>query len=77
MLDVCDRHDILLARDLPALAPLVNLITSKREMQVLQFEDITYWLDRTKIPQYVFDGTLEKDGKRPFALLHTSGSTGR
>ncbi|CCD55778.1 similar to AMP-binding enzyme [Botrytis cinerea T4] len=76
LLDVCDCHSLLFAQDIQAITPLVNNISSRRNLQVLPFEAVTHWLDSAKVPRYTFDATLEKDASRPFAILHTSGSTG-
>ncbi|PQE27512.1 thioester reductase domain-containing protein [Rutstroemia sp. NJR-2017a BBW] len=75
LLHTCDCHSLLVAQDFPVLNPLVNVITPKRELQVLPFEGIPYWLNHAKVPRYTFDATLENDASRPFAILHTSGST--
>ncbi|KAI9643342.1 hypothetical protein NHQ30_007961 [Ciborinia camelliae] len=76
LLDACDCHNLIVAQDWPALTPVVNVLTSKKRLQVLPFEGIAHWLDHAKVLPYLFDTTLEKDASRPCVILHSSGSTG-
>ena len=46
-------------------------------MKVVQVESLEHWLDDEKLPVYHFEAKLSENPNRPYAILHTSGSTGR
>src|SRR5436305_4384733 len=58
------------------MPPIVNGILSKRPMKIVIVPDIEDWLDRDHVLQYPFHKSYAEARYEPFAVFHTSGSTG-
>lgn len=70
----CDT--ILVAKDFPPFGPALSAILSGRPMKVVHVESLEHWLEDEKLPVYHFEAKLSENPTRPYAILHTSGSTG-
>ena len=76
LFDATECYILLVAEDLPTRTSLVTALASKRELQIVLFQNLDQWIGQEKVPEYPFHATLENDASRPFVILHTSGSTG-
>lgn len=76
LLDATKCNIFITPRDSSNFDQLVSLLSSNRTLQVHRIESIEYLLNKEKVPEYPFHGSLEKDSDQPFVVVHTSGSTG-
>lgn len=49
---------------------------ARRDMKTIVVGELAEWLDETKVPPYPYHKTWDQCHTDPFAVLHTSGSTG-
>ncbi len=76
LLKATDCNTFMVAKDFPSFGPTISAILSERSMNVIQVESLKYWLESKKVPVYNFDTKLSDNPDLPYAILHTSGSTG-
>lgn len=70
----CDN--LLIAKDFPAFRPVLDSITTKRQLRIVEIESVDNLIAKHKVEEYPFTATLNDDPRRPFVVIHTSGSTG-
>lgn len=75
LLDTTKCKVILIANDFPAIKPVATLLAEQRDLQAFPFYPLEHWIGQDKASNYPFVATLDEDGDRAFAILHTSGST--
>lgn len=51
-------------------------ILSERPMQTLELPGLDFWLRESKVPIYKYEKTFEEARLDPFAVMHSSGTTG-
>lgn len=56
--------------------PVVESILRQRSMQLIIVPDLCQWLDNKEAAEYLYKKTFEEARYEPFAVVHTSGSTG-
>jgi acyl-coenzyme A synthetase/AMP-(fatty) acid ligase len=67
---------LIVAADYEAWMPTAEAILAERDMQKVLLRSVDHWLDEGPARPYPFDAKLSDDPRRPFVVLHTSGSTG-
>ena len=55
---------------------VTEAILSERPMQTLELPGLDFWLQESKVPIYKYEKTFEEARLDPFAVLHSSGTTG-
>ncbi|TVY45835.1 Non-canonical non-ribosomal peptide synthetase [Lachnellula subtilissima] len=70
----CDH--LLVARDFPVFSPVLDAIASHRQVNIVDIESVDHWIAKDRVEKYCFTATLSSNPRRPFVVLHTSGSTG-
>ena len=55
---------------------VTEAILSERPMHTLELPGLDFWLQESKIPIYKYEKTFEEARLDPFAVLHSSGTTG-
>ena len=55
---------------------VTEAILSKRPMQIFELPGLDFWLQESKVPIYKYEKTFEEARLDPFAVMHSSGTTG-
>ena len=76
LLEATNCKELLMAADFTVFKPAAAAIASKREVQLVEVESLESLLDKERVPLYAFQVELKDDPRRPYVVLHTSGSTG-
>ena len=76
LLEATECNVLLLAGDFPIFKSAVVAIQALRELRVVEFDCLDHWLAKEKVLVYPFQAMLTDDPRRPYVVLHTSGSTG-
>ncbi|KAF5872926.1 putative nrps-like enzyme protein [Botrytis fragariae] len=76
LLETTECRVLLVATNLPAISTSFNRLSLQGNLRIIPFEGVEHWIGQSKVPEYPFLATLESEPNRPFAILHTSGSTG-
>ena len=76
LLEATNCKTLLMAEDFTIFKPAAAAIASKREMQIVEVERLEALLEKERVVPYTFRARLEDDPRRPYVVLHTSGSTG-
>ena len=76
LLEATNCKTLLMAGDFIVFKPAAAAIASKREMHIVEVESLEALLEKERVPLYAFRARLEDDPRRPYVVLHTSGSTG-
>ena len=67
---------LIIAEDFEAFKPAADAILAKKTMEKLLLSPLDHWLKEKTVDTYPFEAKLSDDPRRPFVVLHTSGSTG-
>ena len=76
LLEATNCKTLLMAGDFTVFEPAAAAIVSKREMRIAEVESLESLLKKERVPLYGFQVGLKDDPRRPYVVLHTSGSTG-
>ena len=55
---------------------VTEAILSERPMQTLELPGLDFWLQESQVPIYKYEKTFEEARLDPFAVMHSSGTTG-
>ena len=55
---------------------VTEAILSKRPIETVELPDLDFWLHESKVSIYKYEKTFEEARLDPFAVLHSSGTTG-
>lgn len=56
---------------------MLDAIATKRQLKVVEIDSVDILISKDKVEEYPFTATLSDDPRRPFVVIHTSGSTGK
>ena len=76
LLEATDCKTLLMASDFTVFKPAAAALASKRELRIAEVESLEVLLEKERVPLYALEVGLKDDPRRPFVVLHTSGSTG-
>ncbi|KAJ3529470.1 hypothetical protein NM208_g9741 [Fusarium decemcellulare] len=74
LLDKLDCNTFLLPPVFPL--PIIGQLIQTNRMNILEIPDLQHWLQDGPEEIYPYNKTFEEAKSEPFAVLHTSGSTG-
>ena len=76
LLKATNCKTLLMAGDFTVFKPAAAAIASEREIQIVEVANLESLLEKERVPLYAFEVGLKDDPRRPYVVLHTSGSTG-
>lgn len=76
LLETTECRILLAATNLLVISKHFNMLSLQSNLRVIPFEGTEHWIGQSKLPEHPFVATLESESNRPFAIFHTSGSTG-